>query len=98
MQSYAIKSNVLFLDRPFRKYILTVRDLPTEGKPRERLMKQGPEALSLRELLSVVLNTGTTKEGVLEMADRIIRDYGEKSILAEKDANKLSREMNIPIV
>lgn len=98
MQSYAIKSNVMFLDRPFRKYILTVKDLPTEGKPRERLIKQGPEALSLRELLSVILNTGTTKEGVLEMADRIIRDYGEKSILAEKDADKLSREMNIPIV
>lgn len=98
MQSYAIKSNVMFLDRPFRDYILTIRDLPTEGKPRERLMKQGPEALSLRELLSVVLNTGTTKEGVLEMADRIIRDYGEKSILAEKDASKLSRETNIPIV
>jgi DNA repair protein RadC len=98
MQSYAIRNNALFLDRPFREYILTIRDLPTDGKPRERLIKQGPEALSLRELLSVVLNTGTTKEGVLEMADRVIRDYGEKSILAEKDASKLSREMNIPIV
>jgi DNA repair protein RadC len=98
MQSYAIKNNVMFLDRPFRKYVLTIGDLPTEGKPRERLIKQGPEALGLKELLSIVLNTGTIKEGVLEMADRIIRDYGEKSILAEKDVNKLSREMNIPIV
>jgi len=98
MQSYAIKSNVMFLDRPMRDYILTIRDLPTEGKPRERLIKQGPEALSLRELLSIVLNTGTTKEGVLEMADRIIRDYGEKSILSEKSASKLSKDMDIPIV
>jgi DNA repair protein RadC len=44
------------------------------------------------------LTTGTTKEDVLEMSSRIIRDYGEKSILAEKDASKLSADLDIPIV
>jgi DNA repair protein RadC len=52
--------------------------------------------LSERELLSVILQVGTTKEEVAEMSDRIIRGYGE-SVLAEKDASRLSGEADIPI-
>ncbi len=99
MQTYAIKSNALFLDRSWnREYILTIHDLPTEEKPREKLMSQGPEALSIRELLAVVLTVGTAKEDVLEMSNRIIREYGERSTLSEKNAEKLSKELDIPIV
>ena len=98
MQTYAIHSNVRILDRKDREYVLTIKDLPPEGKPREKLLAQGPEALSVKELMAVVLTTGTTKEGVIEMTDRIIRDYGERSILAEKNANKLAKDMDIPIV
>lgn len=95
---YAIKSNVKFLDRPYREYPLTIHDLPAEEKPREKLIAQGPEALSIKELLAVVMLTGTTKEDVLEISNRIIRDYGEKSILSERDPQKLSAEMAIPQV
>lgn len=98
MQSYAIKANFRFLDRPYREYPLTIRDLPVDQKPREKLVSQGPEALSMRELLAVLLITGTIKEDVLEMSNRLIRDYGEKSILAERNAGKLSKDMDIPIV
>lgn len=98
MQTYAIRPNVRYLDRPLREYTLTIKDLPPEGKPREKLLAKGPDALNIKELLAVVLTTGTTKEDVMEMSDRIIRDYGEKSILAEKDAKKLSKDMDIPIV
>ncbi len=98
MQTYAIRPNVRFLDRQYREYPLTIHDLPVDSKPRERLISQGPEALSMRELLAVLIITGTTKEDVLEMSNRLIRDYGEKSILAERDAKKLSEDMDIPIV
>ncbi len=98
MQTYAISSNVRILDRKDREYVLTIKDLPPEGKPREKLLAQGPEALNVKELMAVVLTTGTTKEGVMEMTDRIIRDYGERSILAEKNATKLAKDMDIPIV
>ena len=95
---YAIRDNALILDRPMREYVLTIKDLPPEGKPREKLISSGPEALSLRELLAIVLSTGTIKEGVLEMTGRVIRDYGEKSILAERNAQKLAKDLDIPIV
>ncbi|MCX6715435.1 MAG: DNA repair protein RadC [Candidatus Taylorbacteria bacterium] len=61
-------------------------------------LAQGPEALSVRELTMLLLITGTTKENILEMTNRIIRDYGERNIFAEKDPEKLSRDLDIPIV
>ncbi len=98
MQTYAIKKNAYIINRSSREYVLTIHDLPTEDKPREKLITQGPEALNIRELLAVILNIGTSKEDVMEMSNRIIREYGEKSILAERDPEKMSREMDIPIV
>ncbi len=96
---YIIKDTDLFLDTtPAEKdYILKIHDLPSESKPRERLVKQGPETLTLQELLMVVLNTGSTKEGVLEMSNRIIRQYGERSIISERDPEKLAQELDIPL-
>ena len=96
--SYAIRDSAVIIDAPMREYVLTLHDLSPEDKPREKLMSQGPEALNMKELMSVILVTGTTKEDVLEMSDRIVREYGEKSILAEKDAKKLSLDLDIPIV
>jgi DNA repair protein RadC len=92
-----IDSNT-FLDLTSREYVLKIHDLPISKRPREKLIKQGPEILSLQELLSVILNAGTKSEGVTEMSARIIREYGEKSIMEEKDANRLSAELAIPIV
>ena len=89
----------MILDRSFGggEYPLLIRDLPAEGKPREKLLAQGPEALSSRELLAIVLQVGTVKEDVLQMAERLVRGYGENSVLTERDAQKLSDEANIPI-
>lgn len=98
MQTYTIRPNVKFLDQMYREYPLTIHDLQSEEKPREKIINSGPESLSIRELLAVVLITGTTKEDIIEMTGRIIRDYGEKSILAEKNALKLSQDLDIPVV
>ncbi len=49
MVPYVIKDTDLFLDTTSaeKDYILKIHDLPSESKPRERLIKQGPETLSL---------------------------------------------------
>src|ERR1700733_13736905 len=99
MQTYAIPDMTRILDRSWnRDYILTIHDLPSEEKPREKLQSQGPEALSIRELLAVVLTVGTAKEELMEMSSRIIKEYGEKAILAERDPDKLAKDLDIPIV
>ncbi|MES2314786.1 MAG: DNA repair protein RadC [Patescibacteria group bacterium] len=97
---YIIRDIPLVLDRsPFDdEYPLLIRDLPPEGKPREKLMAHGPEALTVSELAALLIVTGTTKEDVLGMTNRIIRDYGERNIFAEHDPTKLSKDLDIPIV
>lgn len=102
MITYAIKDTDLFLDielnvQQERKYVLKIRDLPADDKPRERLLKLGPNALSLNELLTVVLGTGTTKEDVMAMSSRIIREYGEHALVGETNAEKMSKDLAIPL-
>ncbi len=88
----------LFLDNSNREYVLKIKDLPLNDKPRAKMINHGPGSLSLAELLAVIFNTGSKSEDVLEMSNRIIREYGEKSIISEKNVERLSMELNIPIV
>ncbi len=89
---------VLTLDNPNKKYVLTIHDLPNDEKPREKLMTLGPKALSTAELLATVLSIGTKKEDVLSMSSRIIKEYGEKSILSITNPEILVLDLDIPIV
>ncbi len=89
---------VLSLDNPNKKYVLRVHDLPQDEKPREKLAKYGPKALLSHELLAIVLNSGTKKEGVLEMSSRIMREYGERSIMSATDPKTLAEDLDIPLV
>ncbi|MEK9184116.1 MAG: DNA repair protein RadC [Patescibacteria group bacterium] len=95
---YILSENSLTLTESERTYTLTIRDLPNEEKPRERLLAVGPRGLSAPELLAVVLSSGTKKEEVLTMATRIMQDYGERSIMRQTSAKQLSEDLDIPIV
>jgi DNA repair protein RadC len=48
-----------------------VRDLEHAERPRERLARHGAPALSNRELLAVLLGTGTRRDSVLDVAERL---------------------------
>lgn len=78
------------------EYVLTVKDLPEQEKPREKLQSAGPANLNLAELIAILLGTGTKKEEVLSMSNRIIKEYGEKAILHETDPKKLAEVLDIP--
>ena len=43
--------------------------------PRERLLKYGPEALSLSELLAIIIRCGTRDENVLDLSRRILSEF-----------------------
>jgi len=55
---------------------MKIKDLPNDSKPRERFLKYGPEALSDAELFAIILRTGHKSENVLEVANRLIAEYG----------------------
>lgn len=80
-------------------YVLKVRDLPIQDKPREKMLSQGLQSLSLPELLSVILMTGTKKEDVLNISSRLIAEYGKNILTSpDKSATDLAKEMDIPLV
>jgi len=93
---YKVRDNTLVLDNGDRKYVLKIKDLPPEEKPREKLLQHGPGALSNPELLAVVLNTGTKREEVLVMATRVLEEYGDKSFGSHKDPEVLATNLDIP--
>jgi DNA repair protein RadC len=81
-----------------KKYQIKINDLPDYEKPREKLAALGPANLTVSELLSLVLSTGTKKEDVLSMGRRVVADYGTRALTHQKDAAKLSSDLGIPIV
>jgi DNA repair protein RadC len=93
---YIQKNEDLVLDTAEKQYTLRLRDLPPEEKPRERLIKYGPAVLTVAELLMVVLNVGTKKEGVLAMSHRLLKEYGESTIINQKDPKKIMEALDIP--
>jgi DNA repair protein RadC len=78
--------------------VYAIHDLPREQKPREKLLKYGPSVLSVHELIAIILTTGTKKEGVLEMSNRLLKEYGERTIIDQKDAAKLAKDLEIPVI
>lgn len=97
--NYQIKESGWILDGEDRHYeILKVKELENNDKPRERLLRVGVSELSSQELLALILGVGTRKEEVLNMASRIFREYGEKSIAFEKDPNVISKSLTIPLI
>jgi len=55
---------------------MRIKDIPKENRPRERFLKQGPEALSNAELLAIILQKGSKEENVIDMSNRLISKYG----------------------
>ncbi|NKZ03836.1 JAB domain-containing protein [Actinomadura latina] len=70
---------------------MRVKDLPESDRPRERLLRQGPRALSDRELLALVLGAGLPGCDAIEVAARLIDAQGCLTTLAGADASSLSR-------
>lgn len=79
-------------------YVLKIKDLPTNAKPREKMLASGPTALNLTELLSIILVTGTKKEDVLSIASRIVHEYGKSALSStDRSAKQLSVDLDIPL-
>ena len=94
---YTLGHSHLVLGDTGRSYVLKVRDVPLEDRPREKICAVGPSALTTSELLAAILVTGTIKEDVLAMASRIIKEYGETSVMHAKDPATLATHLAIPL-
>ena len=67
----------------------TIARMPKAERPRERLLTHGPQALSSRELLALVLNTGTAKRSSLALADELLVRWRDLRQLADASVEEI---------
>lgn len=53
-----------------------ITDLAASERPRERLEKHGPDNLSVAELLAILLRVGVEGENAVQMAHRLLNEFG----------------------
>jgi DNA repair protein RadC len=68
----------------------TVNDLPMQERPRERLQKFGPEALSAQELLAIVMGRGVSGHSVMNIAQQLLSRFGSVHGISEATIGELA--------
>jgi DNA repair protein RadC len=58
----------------------SIKDLPRNERPREKLLEKGAGFLSDQELLAVILGKGTQKDDVLSLSRKIVTIIDEKGL------------------
>lgn len=71
------------------RYHLTIKELPADERPREKMRLRGESSLTSAELLAVLLNTGTPGETVIEVAQRLLVDHDGLPGLVRADFEEL---------
>lgn len=69
----------------------TIRELADDERPRERLLRHGPEVLGDAELVAILLGSGVPGENVVDLARRMIDSAGGLAGLVRADARALQR-------
>lgn len=67
-----------------------IKHLPKLERPRERLNQLGPGALSIPELIAIILRIGTTGVSAVELANRLLVRFGNLKALAQASIDELS--------
>ncbi len=61
---------------------MAITDWPAQERPRERLLAQGPHALSDSELLAIFLRTGIRGKSAVDLARELLQSFGSLTALS----------------
>lgn len=67
-----------------------IREIPPELRPRERLIRHGPEALSDIELLAILVRTGAANASALTVATALLGRFQDLRSLMQASVEELS--------
>ena len=59
---------------------MSIKDLPNNEKPREKLMRYGVESLSNVELITIIIGSGVKNNSAMDVAYNLIRNKGLLSL------------------
>ena len=69
---------------------MKIKELCADERPREKMLAKGAGAISNAELLAILIGSGTRKENVLEVANRLLSEGGGSlSAIAAMDPEKV---------
>lgn len=74
---------------------MSIRDWPAAERPREKLLEQGPAALSDAELLAIFLRTGVAGCSAVDLARQLLSDFGSLRALLEADRAGFSARLGL---
>ena len=70
---------------------LKIREMPADERPREKLAAHGASALTDPELLAILLRTGVAGTNVIEVARKLLQEYGSLGELSRCTVDELSK-------
>jgi DNA repair protein RadC len=77
------------------EYNLTIKELPLNERPRERLLNTGASALSTTELMAIILRTGVGGQSALNVAQRLLVRFHGLPGLARAGTTELMTEHGV---
>ena len=69
---------------------LKIREMPREERPREKLAAHGASALTDPELIAILLRTGVPGANAIEVARKLLKDYGSLAGLSRCTVDELA--------
>lgn len=68
----------------------TIKEMPSQERPRERLAIHGVESLSNAELIAILIRTGCSKSSAIDVSSAIIHEMDDLGELRHKTLQELS--------
>lgn len=81
-----------------KKEYWTVRELPARLRPREELSRNGVERVSDEILMAVLLRNGTRGVNVVDLARKVLVEFGSLTALAKATVHELSEIKGMGII
>ena len=73
----------------------TIQELPSQERPREKLLARGLDSLADAEILAILLRTGVSGKNAVALAQELLAQYGSLTQLARAPALELARHHGV---
>lgn len=95
MRGVSTRRRVREIENGDRAPSYTIKDVPADERPRERLLRSGARSLSDGELLAIIFRTGLVGENVTALANSVLGEFGGFWGVANASIEQLSQRRGL---